>query len=113
GITESEECVEEQPMRRLEETQFRNLGIPQEDIDLPGWSKMSLSRPTLQALNACGFTSPTVIQSLAIPPIMQGHDLIGKASTGSGKTLAFGIPILEHVLSLPHSKSQSSSALVI
>lgn len=44
---------------------------------------------------------------------MQGHDLIGKASTGSGKTLAFGIPILEHILSLSDSKSQSPSALVI
>ena len=45
---------------------------------------------------------------------MQGHDLIGKASTGSGKTLAFGIPILEHILSLPDSQSrQSPSALVI
>jgi ATP-dependent RNA helicase DDX24/MAK5 len=44
---------------------------------------------------------------------MQGHDLIGKASTGSGKTLAFGIPILEHILSLPDSESHPPSALII
>lgn len=44
------------------------------------------------------FTSPTPIQSAAIPEIVAGRDFIGKASTGSGKTLAFGIPMLEYYL---------------
>jgi ATP-dependent RNA helicase DDX24/MAK5 len=44
------------------------------------------------------FTSPTPIQSAAIPEIANGRDFIGKASTGSGKTLAFGIPIMEYYL---------------
>jgi ATP-dependent RNA helicase DDX24/MAK5 len=92
---------------------FENLDTIQEDIDLPEWSKMRLSDATLQALQSLGFTAPTPIQSLAIPRIMQGHDLIGKASTGSGKTLAFGIPILEHILSLPEQKSPLPSAIVI
>ncbi|KAL9611704.1 MAG: hypothetical protein Q9167_003666 [Letrouitia subvulpina] len=38
----------------------------------------------------------TIEKTAAIPKILQGQDVIGKASTGSGKTLAFGIPILEH-----------------
>jgi ATP-dependent RNA helicase DDX24/MAK5 len=42
-----------------------------------------------------GFAKPTPIQAAAIPVILAGHDVVGKASTGSGKTLAFGIPILE------------------
>jgi ATP-dependent RNA helicase DDX24/MAK5 len=42
-----------------------------------------------------GFAKPTAIQSAAIPVILAGHDVVGKASTGSGKTLAFGIPIVE------------------
>ena len=42
-----------------------------------------------------GFSEPTPIQLAAIPQILSGNDLIGKAPTGSGKTLAFGIPILE------------------
>ena len=45
-----------------------------------------------------GFTEPTPIQRASIPEILDGHDVIGKASTGSGKTLAFAIPILEHYL---------------
>jgi ATP-dependent RNA helicase DDX24/MAK5 len=44
------------------------------------------------------FATPTTIQKACIPAILEGHDVIGKASTGSGKTLAFGIPILEHYL---------------
>jgi ATP-dependent RNA helicase DDX24/MAK5 len=44
------------------------------------------------------FSSPSAIQKSAIPAIMDGHDVVGKASTGSGKTLAFGIPIVEHYL---------------
>lgn len=41
------------------------------------------------------FLEPSAIQKRAVPEIMKGHDVIGKASTGSGKTLAFGIPIVE------------------
>jgi ATP-dependent RNA helicase DDX24/MAK5 len=113
GIGDSQKVAEHESYDPPDGNQFENLEILQTNIDLPEWSKMSLSTPTLQALNSLGFTSPTAIQSLAIPRIMQGHDLIGKASTGSGKTLAFGIPILEYVLSLPDSKSQSPAALVI
>lgn len=49
------------------------------------------------------FTSPTPIQSAAIPEIVAGRDFIGKASTGSGKTLAFGIPMLEYYLKQSHA----------
>ena len=62
------------------------------------WQLLGLSSETLSSLAKMRFPRPTPIQSAAIPEIMKGHDLIGKASTGSGKTLAFGIPILEHYL---------------
>lgn len=68
------------------------------DIDLSAWSSLDLSPETLSSLRRLKFTVPTPIQSQAIPDILAGHDVIGKASTGSGKTLAFGIPILEHYL---------------
>ena len=113
GIVDSERNSLAEEEVETDKNRIEKLDILQEDIDLPGWSKLSLSQPTLQALNALRFDAPTDIQSLAIPRIMQGHDLIGKASTGSGKTLAFGIPILEHILSLPDPNSSSPSALVI
>lgn len=57
-----------------------------------------LSSHTVSSLARLKFISPTPIQAAAIPEILNGHDLVGKAVTGSGKTLAFGIPVLEHYL---------------
>ncbi|CAR25285.1 ATP-dependent RNA helicase [Lachancea thermotolerans CBS 6340] len=66
---------------------------------LPQWTEtMNLSMTTLQGLAAQGFTKPTDIQSMTIPPALEGKDIMGKASTGSGKTLAYGIPILERLV---------------
>ena len=56
------------------------------------------------------FSQPTAIQRAAIPEILNGHDVIGKAPTGSGKTLAFGIPIYEHYLNTTHGKTLSEKA---
>ncbi|EKD12251.1 uncharacterized protein L3040_000278 [Drepanopeziza brunnea f. sp. 'multigermtubi'] len=67
----------------------------EEETDVSAWTELDLSPDTLSALSKLGFQKPTLIQSSAIPEIMAGHDVVGKASTGSGKTLAFGIPILE------------------
>ncbi|KAI9834060.1 MAG: hypothetical protein M1819_003345 [Sarea resinae] len=70
----------------------------EEDADVSAWEALALSEETLLALSKLKFSAPTPIQASAIPEILAGHDVVGKASTGSGKTLAFGIPILEHYL---------------
>ncbi|PSN75449.1 DEAD-domain-containing protein [Corynespora cassiicola Philippines] len=67
-------------------------------VDVSAWDGLGLSEDTLESLSRLKFSQPTTIQSSAIPEILTGHDVVGKASTGSGKTLAFGIPILEHYL---------------
>lgn len=56
---------------------------------------LELSAPVLRAIEDQNFTAPTEIQSAAIPPLMEGKDLIGIAQTGGGKTAAFVIPLLE------------------
>ena len=66
-----------------------------------------MKKLTFKDLNICneienavadmGFEEATPIQSLAIPHILAGKDVIGQAQTGTGKTAAFGIPILEMV----------------
>ncbi|KKY32038.1 putative atp-dependent rna helicase drs1 [Diaporthe ampelina] len=65
------------------------------------FTAMSLSRPILRGLAAVGFSSPTPIQSKAIPIALMGKDLVGGAATGSGKTAAFIVPILERLLYRP------------
>lgn len=71
--------------------------------DVSAWKDLDLSSETLSALSRLNFTRPTPIQKAAIPQILDGHDVIGKASTGSGKTLAFGIPIYEHCLKVKNT----------
>jgi len=58
--------------------------------------------PSIMAgVRALGYSIPTPIQLQAIPPIMQGRDIIGLAQTGTGKTAAFVLPILQHLRQNP------------
>ncbi|MGN6812374.1 MAG: DEAD/DEAH box helicase, partial [Thermomicrobiales bacterium] len=52
---------------------------------------------TLTALAALKIDTPTPIQEAALPPLLEGRDLVGQARTGSGKTLAFAIPLVERI----------------
>ncbi|KAJ4298875.1 ATP-dependent RNA helicase [Kalmusia sp. IMI 367209] len=84
------------------------------NVDVSAWDDLNLSKETLASLSKLKFSRPTSIQSAAIPEIMAGRDVIGKASTGSGKTLAFGIPILESYLKSPPTlKNKTPVALII
>ncbi|KYK61111.1 hypothetical protein DCS_02252 [Drechmeria coniospora] len=65
------------------------------DVDVKAWMTLKVSSPMLDAIAKLGFATPTAIQERAVPEIIGGEDVIGKAQTGSGKTLAFGIPIVE------------------
>jgi ATP-dependent RNA helicase RhlE len=55
---------------------------------------LDLPQPILQALDDAGYINPTAIQAQAIPPALEGKDILGRAATGTGKTAAFAIPIL-------------------
>ncbi|KAB5566414.1 DEAD/DEAH box helicase [Coniochaeta sp. 2T2.1] len=70
----------------------------EEGTDVSAWASLDLSPDLMAAISRLKFGKPTAIQSRAIPAILEGEDVIGKASTGSGKTLAFGIPIIEQWL---------------
>lgn len=56
-----------------------------------------LDAQLLEAVAKLGFTDPTPIQKRAIPALLSGSDVIGRARTGSGKTAAFGLPLLHNV----------------
>ncbi len=74
------------------------------------FSELPLSAALQQKLAAAQFTTLTPVQERAIPPALDGKDVIGTAQTGTGKTLAFLIPIIEM---LQREPSQHAKALVL
>ncbi|MBF0573309.1 MAG: DEAD/DEAH box helicase [Desulfamplus sp.] len=67
------------------------------NIDESGFNSMSLSKTVLKALDDIGYETPTSIQSLIIPHVMSGKDVVGQAQTGTGKTAAFALPLLSRI----------------
>jgi ATP-dependent RNA helicase RhlE len=65
------------------------------------FQSLGLSDAILRDLAKAGFTEPTPIQAGAIPPALQGRDVIGCAQTGTGKTAAFVIPMIERLAAAP------------
>lgn len=61
------------------------------------FSDLGLSQPVLQALELKGYDTPTPIQEQAIPPVLEGRDLLGIAQTGTGKTAAFMLPAIDRL----------------
>src|SRR5512136_63693 len=52
----------------------------------------------MAGVEAAGYTTPTPIQAQAMPPVLEGKDVMGLAQTGTGKTAAFVLPILQRLL---------------
>lgn len=73
------------------------------------FSELNLSNEILKAVKDLGFEEATPIQSLSIPKMMTGTDIVGQAQTGTGKTAAFGIPILEKI----NSKSRDVQSIIL
>ncbi|CAI6398983.1 BBF_HP2_G0003350.mRNA.1.CDS.1 [Saccharomyces cerevisiae] len=111
-LTDPSEDVDEDV---LKENVF-NKDINIDDIspvNLPEWTNLApLSMTILQSLQNLNFLRPTEIQKKSIPVIMQGVDVMGKASTGSGKTLAYGIPIVEKLISNFSQKNKKPISLI-
>ncbi len=71
------------------------------------FSSFGLNPGLLKALDDIGFETPTPIQSLSIPPLMEGRDVLASAATGSGKTAAFLLPILHRLADKPRGKTRA------
>jgi ATP-dependent RNA helicase DeaD len=65
--------------------------------DATSFADLALRLELVQALSGLGYEEPTPIQREAIPPLLQGRDLLGQAATGTGKTAAFALPVLQRM----------------
>ncbi|MFO7588674.1 MAG: DEAD/DEAH box helicase [Gemmatimonadota bacterium] len=69
--------------------------------DESGFHGLGLTGPLLEALADRGYREPTQIQRDAIPPALEGRDVLGCAQTGTGKTAAFVLPMLQRLAAEP------------
>ncbi len=74
------------------------------------FTQLKLDPALIKAIKDLGFARPTQIQAEAIPPALEGRDLMACAQTGSGKTAAFALPIIHRLLDKPR---RSTRALVL
>jgi ATP-dependent RNA helicase DeaD len=63
-----------------------------------GFIALGLSDALVNTLTTLGYEEPTPIQREAIPPLLEGRDLLGQAATGTGKTAAFALPLIQRVV---------------
>ncbi|MGA8841883.1 MAG: DEAD/DEAH box helicase [Candidatus Aquilonibacter sp.] len=74
---------------------------------ISNFDQLGLQPELLRAVRDLHFTEPTPIQELAIPPALEGRDVLASAQTGSGKSAAFGLPILSGLIDRPRGKTQA------
>ena len=74
------------------------------------FNQFGLDPALLKAVKELGFVRPTPIQAAAIPPAVDGRDVIACAQTGSGKTAAFLLPIINRLI---HKSRRTTRALVL
>ncbi|MBT2320867.1 DEAD/DEAH box helicase [Variovorax paradoxus] len=77
------------------------------------FSSLGLDPAMVRAAADKGYAAPTAIQAAAIPPILQGRDILGAAQTGSGKTAAFSLPLLQRLAGERHPGARRLRALVL
>lgn len=74
---------------------------------------LGLAAPLLKSVEKQGFEAPTPIQSMSIPALMEGHDLMGIAHTGGGKTASFSLPLLHKLIENPSKPLPNTAKALI
>ena len=104
--THTSHATPQQPTRTTHQTIPVDISAMSSEIDeatgLPmlrgvHFTDFNISDSLKGRLAAAGFATPTPVQAKAIPPALEGHDILATASTGTGKTLSFLIPMIERL----------------
>lgn len=77
------------------------------------FQSLGLSEALLKAVSKKGYTTPSPIQKKAIPPVLEGKDVLASAQTGTGKTAGFTLPLLHLLSENPKEKYRPIRALIL
>jgi len=95
------EPIVEAPVTPQVETKILNQAAPSSNVPAVAeevlFAHLNLSDSLKNRLANAGFSKPTPVQAKAIPPALEGSDILATASTGTGKTLSFLIPMIERM----------------
>ncbi|WP_197321715.1 DEAD/DEAH box helicase [Saccharomonospora sp. NB11] len=89
------------------------------DLDVPdtgsasAFAELGLRPELLAALTELGYEEPTPIQRAAIPPLLEGADVVGQAATGTGKTAAFSLPVLHRIADVAQRGTRPSALVLV
>jgi ATP-dependent RNA helicase DeaD len=78
-----------------------------------GFGALGLDPRLIDTLTGLGYEEPTPIQREAIPPLLQGRDLVGQAATGTGKTAAFALPLIQRLVALGDGRAKPSALILV
>src|SRR3954451_14397924 len=81
--------------------------------DSSGFAAMGLDARLVEAPTALGYEEPTPIQREAIPPLLEGKDLVGQAATGTGKTAAFALPLIQRLAARGDDRARPSALILV
>ncbi|KAK5650445.1 hypothetical protein RI129_001474 [Pyrocoelia pectoralis] len=120
NLSESDTVEDEDQESENEKEDISKESLPGSDVTLEILSSSTFDsltdkvcEPTLKGITDMGFTKLTEVQARAIPPLLEGHDLVGAAKTGSGKTLAFLIPAVELIYKLKFMPRNGTGVMII
>ncbi|MEG3766720.1 ATP-dependent RNA helicase SrmB [Alteromonas sp. 14N.309.X.WAT.G.H12] len=77
------------------------------------FEELELDDTLCRAVAEMGYDAPTSIQSLVIPPAMDGQDILASAPTGTGKTAAFLLPACQYLLDFPRTEPGATRVLIL
>jgi len=77
------------------------------------FAALGLAADLANAVAEAGYSTPTPIQAQAIPPLLEGKDLVGVAATGTGKTAAFALPLVHRLAAMEGRDRRKPAALIM
>ncbi|ARV10354.1 ATP-dependent RNA helicase RhlE [Winogradskyella sp. PC-19] len=77
------------------------------------FKSLGLSEPLLRAISKKGYETPSPIQAKAIPPVLEGKDVLASAQTGTGKTAGFTLPLLHNLTQQQSQRNRPIRALIL